>query len=92
MFSKMPNYIELALNRAIRDMDRHEIGTAEYAKRLDIVSKLHKMREEEKPSAVSKDTLYVIGANLLGIFMIIQHEHVNVVASKAMGLLLRPRV
>lgn len=92
MFSTPPSLIQLALDRAIREMSRHEVGTVEYAKRLDLVVKLHKMKEEEKPSFVSKDTWAVIGANLLGIFMIIQHEHVNVVASKALGLVMKPRL
>ena len=92
MFSKPPSLIDMALDRAIREMNRHEIGSTEYAKRLDIVIKLHKMKEEEKPSFVSKDTMAIIGANLLGIFMIIQHEHVNVIASKAMNLVLKPRI
>jgi len=41
---------------------------------------------------VSRDTLAVIGANLLGILMIIKHENVNVITSRAMGLILSPRV
>lgn len=92
MFSKPPSFIELALNRAIRELDRHEVGSAEYAKRLDVVSKLHKMKEEEKPSEVSKDTWAVIGANLLGIFMIINAEYARVLSARAMSLVLKPRV
>ena len=92
MFSSRPSLIDLALERAIREMNRHEIGSAEYAKRLEIVSKLHKMREEEKPSSVSRDTILVVGANLLGIFVIVLHENVNVIASKALNLIMKPRV
>ena len=83
--------LELAIDRAFTQMYIHDVGSEEYLKRLDVVTKLHKLKEDEKTSNVSKDTLVLAGANLLGIFMIIKHENVNVITSKAIGLLFRPR-
>jgi len=70
----------------------YDAGSEEYREALDALVKLHKMKEDEKPKPVSKDTLVIVGANLLGILMIISHERVNVVTSKAIGVLLRPRL
>jgi hypothetical protein len=86
-----PTLLDRATDKAIRALDNHQIGSQDYVKTLDSVIKLHKMKEEEKPSSVSRDTLIIAGTNLLGIIMIIRHEHVNVIASKAMNLVLKPR-
>jgi hypothetical protein len=83
--------LEKAVNRALHQLDYLDTGSEEYARTMDSLVKLHKMKEEEKPSSVSKDTMAIIGANLLGIILIISHERVNVITSKAFGLLLRPK-
>lgn len=83
--------MEREIDRAVRELVNHPIGSEEYNQTLDAIVKLHKMKEEEKPDEVSKDTLSMIGANLLGIFMIIKHEQFNVITSKAMNLLFRIR-
>jgi hypothetical protein len=70
----------------------YDAGSEEYREALDALVKLHKLKEDEKPKPVSKDTLVIVAANLIGIIMIIKHEHVNVVTSKAIGVLLRPRL
>ena len=80
--------IDVEIDRAFRELRSHEVGTQEYSKVLDIVAKLHDMKEDQKPSQVSKDTLANIGANLLGILMIIKHEHVgNFISSRAFSLI-----
>lgn len=91
MFWKQhPTLLEMATDKAIRALNGHEIGSDDYNKILEDVVKLHKMKEEET-SSVSKDTLAIIGANLLGILLIIKHENVNVITSKAMNLVMKPR-
>jgi hypothetical protein len=80
--------IDIEIDRAFRELKTHTVGTQEYVKLLDIISKLYDMKEDQKPSQVSKDTLAVIGANLLGILMIIKHEHVgNFISSRAFSLI-----
>jgi hypothetical protein len=84
--------LEVAVNRAIRSLNVYEAGSEEYREALDALVKLHKMKEDEKPKPVSRDTMLIVGANLIGILMIIKHEHVNVVTSKAAGMVLRPKL
>jgi exopolyphosphatase/pppGpp-phosphohydrolase len=67
------------------------IDSAEYAKMLRTAERLHEMLDKEKPSSVSKEALLTVGANLLGIILIIKHENVNVITSKALGFVIRPR-
>lgn len=74
----------------------------EYEKVVDQLAKLMKIKsqivethlkvsENEKPDRISKDTLAVIGANLVGIAMIIGYERANIIASKALGFIMRSR-
>lgn len=90
--SKERLLLESEVARAIRSLKNHEIGSEEYAKSLDHVVMLHKMLVEDKPASVSKDTMAVVGANLLGIILVIKHEFVNVITTRAFNLLLSPRI
>jgi hypothetical protein len=90
-FAKEPTKLDNAIDRALSRLSDQEVGSEEYVKTLEAVTKLHKMKEDETPNRLSKDTLAIVSANLLGIMLIIRHEHVNVVTSKAMGLVIRPR-
>jgi hypothetical protein len=82
--------LDTEFDRTILALDDHEPNSEEYAKILEIASQLHKMKKEES-SPVSGDTLLLVAANLLGIIMIIRHENVNVITSRAMNLILKPK-
>jgi hypothetical protein len=84
--------LELELDRAVYDLKNHKIGSETYEKTLNYVTVLQKLKENaESKGSVSKETMLVVGANLLGILMIIKHENVNVITSKAMNFVIRPR-
>jgi hypothetical protein len=83
--------LEEELERAIACLKTALTDSEDYAKMLSSVERLHGMLDEEKPKSVSKDTLATIAANLAGIFMIIKHERVNVITSKALSFVIRPR-
>lgn len=88
---KPPTLLEKEIERVMHSLSNHMIDSEEYSKMVDQLAKLHKLKEEEKPSQVHPDTWAMIGANLVGIMLIIRHEHVNVISSKAMGLVMKPR-
>lgn len=66
-----------------------EPDTKEYKKVLDQIERLHKLKDREHTNRfrVSGDTLVVVGANLLGIVLILNYEKLNVVTSKALGFI-----
>jgi len=82
--------LEEEIARNVRELKFHEVMSEDYQKRMDRLVALYRMKEEEKSRFGSKDTLTVVFGNLIGIFMIVKHEHVNVITSRAMQLLLRP--
>jgi len=60
----------------------------EYDLILARIEKLHKMLD--KPNRVSAETWALIGANLLGIVVIITHEYTHPITTKALNLAIRP--
>lgn len=44
-----------------------------------------------KSSKISKDTMAVIAGNLIGIGLILSHERLHVISTKALGFVLRGR-
>jgi hypothetical protein len=88
-----PEMLDVVLNNAISVMLSHEKDSEEYARQVDRVIKLLELRvQHSAKSSVSKDTLATVGANLLGIIMIIKHESVNVITSKALSFVIKPRI
>lgn len=92
MFAKSEamQLLEEEINRNLRELKFHEATSDEYQKRMDRLVALYRMKEEEKSRFGSKDTLAVVVGNLMGIFMIVKHEHVNVLTSRAMQLIRMP--
>lgn len=84
--------LELVYDQAVRELLFKQVGSEEYEKTLAQVAKIHGLLKDEKSARVSRDTLAVIGANLLGILMIIRHENINVITSRAMGLITQAKV
>lgn len=94
MFNRTPRAkteLEKALDRALTQLDNSQVDSKEYGEILDRVAKLHKMKEDEKPKSVSKDTMAMIAANLFGIVLIISTEREHVITTKAMQMLARPK-
>jgi len=83
--------LDLGGEIALADLMKHQVGSPEYEKAMTYIIQLQRIRESEyKTGSVSKDTMAIILANILGILIIIKAEHLNVVNSKAIGLLLKP--
>lgn len=89
MFTKKqidPNLAK-ALDKAYAKLLKPDITDEDFGKNVDQVVKLYKLADENTAPRVSPDTLAMIAANLTGIVLILKHEHVNVIASKAFSLI-----
>ena len=120
LFSK-PTALNQAIDDTIAAMLKEKAGTQEYAKLVDQLTKLYKLkeidinavlkeadflnkqqqqeaetelkkldirqrlREMKLPFGMKPETLAIIAANLLGILLILNHERLNVVTSKAVS-------
>lgn len=88
MFAPKKNtYVDDEIARLVLELQGQDPKNEEYASILERLGKLQKIRQEEKPDRVSSDTIAVVAANLLGIILVIRHENVNVVTSKALSFI-----
>ena len=83
--------LESELDRALTRLKTEMPNSEDYTKMLSLVERLHDMLDEDKPEVVSKNTMLVVGGNLLGIIMILKHERLNVITSKALSFVIRTR-
>ena len=63
-----------------------------YNEKLKRIERLNDLIGEKSKKGISPDTALIVAANLLGIMLIISHERVNVITSKALGFVMRGRV
>jgi hypothetical protein len=84
--TKLDIEIESKLDE-LRDADQSQ----KYDPILVQLDKLYKMQELQNSNRVSADTWALIGANLLGIVIIITHEYTNPVTTKAMQFAIKPK-
>lgn len=81
--------LERVINNLLEDLV-HVTNPDLYATKVEQISKLTALRNENS-KRLSPDTLALIVANILGIVIIIKHEQVNVVTSKALSFVLKLR-
>ncbi len=97
MFSKKTKDEDPRLDEAIDslydELNSVMADSDEFPKIVEQLDKLYKIRalRDEKQDRVSKDTLFMIGGNLAGILLILNFERAGVVASKALGFVLKTR-
>jgi hypothetical protein len=90
MFTKKETWLDQEIARTDRRLKNETFGTEEYVKVFQFRLQLQELKNgNSKP--LSKETLVLAATNLLGIILIIKHENVNVISSKAMSLLMKAR-
>lgn len=91
MFTKKSK-ADLLLETEIESMLRHlsviGVDSAEYDQSLSYLKTLYSLKGNP-PTSVSKDTMATIGANLLGILMILKHERMDIITSKALNFVMK---
>lgn len=94
MFAKKipkPTRLDMAIDALLTQITDTPCDTAEYAKMVDQLTKLYKLKEIDTPKRVSQDTLYIIAANLIGIVLILSYERTNVLTSRAIAFVTKLR-
>lgn len=85
----IPDELDAAMLLALDTLKNTPPDNPDYATIADQITKLHNMREANKPQRVDPNTLLQIAANLVGIGMVTKYEKTNVIVSKAFGMLLK---
>lgn len=88
---KDPSSLDLAIEALIKELDTVTGDSKEYTKMTDNLTKLSAVKTSESSEKVNINTALIVAGNLLGVTMILAHEHIGVVTSKALNLILKPR-
>lgn len=94
IFKKEKTMLEKEIEAVLLDMKDMYVGSEEYEVALNHLSTLHEINSKEKKEKkwnVSPDTMAVVAGNLLGIILILKHEELNVITSKAMNFVIKGR-
>lgn len=93
MFNKPEDMTKLdkAINDLYERLNEVEESSPEYDIYTNQLKKLYEIKTSVNKDGnhIKADTLALIAGNLAGIFIITQHEHLNVITSKAFSLLLK---
>lgn len=94
MFKKDNNIagIETVIGIVTAEMVKTAPGSTEFDKLSEQLDRLNKIASSRKSDPVSKDGLLAILANITGIALIINHERLNVITSKAIGFIAKSRI
>lgn len=88
-----PTALDIAIDNLVSELAGYDANSEEYtaaAANLKVLVEAKAL--EPKPNVVSADTIAVIAGNLLGIVMILGFEKANVITSKSLGFVMKPRV
>lgn len=93
MFTKSntKSALQDAIDHLFTQMSASSGESAEYAKLVEQLSKLHALKDAESKRRLSPDTVAIVAGNLIGILLIVGHEHTGVVASKALNFVMKAR-
>lgn len=84
--------LDKVIDSILDDMSKLEANSDEYGDMANNLEKLLKAKSYEKQKGISPDTIAIVAANLIGIVLILKHEKVDIITSKAMGFILKGRV
>jgi hypothetical protein len=86
MFKRTPDPqdepLEEAIDSVLQDMKGYHAESEEYAKCVNQLDKLYKLKPEKR-ERVKPDTALTVAGNLVGICLIVFHEKAHVITTKA---------
>lgn len=89
MFKKEPKQIDKAMDQIYTELDMVDPSSEEYTTAVKNLETLSRIKSGSK---INKDTLIGAGANLIGIFAVLNFERIGVVTSKAFGMIRHIRI
>lgn len=93
MFRKNPEptNLDTIISNLEARVGRADPISDDYTKLVDRLADLYKIRAAQQPDRVSKDAMVAVLANLTGIGLILNHERIHVITTKALGLVAKAR-
>lgn len=73
-------------------LEAEEVNSEEFEKLMAVLERLYKIKENQKSDRVDAATKATIAGNLLGIVLILHHERVHVISTKALGFVTKNKI
>jgi hypothetical protein len=89
--SKTHAKLDAEIQSALEELEQLSKTSEEYGTLVERISKLHKLKTEEGPKRVSPDAVLFTVANVFGILWLTRYEKTDVINSKALGFVMKPR-
>lgn len=78
--------LEKEIDRRLKELEKMDLESEEYKKAVLNLKILYEAKSLDKKDILSKNQAIGVASNLIGIGMILKHEELNVITSKALGL------
>jgi hypothetical protein len=88
--SKADMLLEGEIESVLRHLSVSGVDSPEYPRAIDHLTDLYALKGDT-PDRVKKDTMALIAGNLMGILMILKHERMDIITSKALSFVIRTR-
>lgn len=79
--------LDVEIERLVNQLACMSTVEPEYAKVADNLKVLCEAREKRNDRVISSEALLTVGANILGILLVLNFEKTGVITSKAFGML-----
>lgn len=86
-----PTPVDSQIEAILLEMQSSGVTSTEYQLLLENLERLNDIKAKQGRDRISRDTLAIIGANLLGILVIVGYEHAHVMTSKALTHIIKPK-
>jgi len=83
--------LDVQIDAVLDEMQRKGVLHEDYPKLMSYLERLHEVKTQQRRDPVSRDTLALIGGNLLGILLIVAYEQKHVMTSKGFTQIIRPK-
>jgi hypothetical protein len=81
--------LEEAIDKLLIKINNTPVDSEDYPKLTKQLKELYECKAKETPKRISPETLFSVGASLIGIFAVLEYEHGRVITSKAFGMVPR---
>lgn len=78
--------------RCLDEMGEWPQDSEEYQTRLAHLERLKKLKADDRPDRVDRNTLAVVGGNILTILIIVAYEQKHVLQTRGLPFLLKPKI
>ena len=84
LFKSEPTKVDEQIDKILLEMNNTPVGSIEYSELMQSLERLYKLKAKESPDRVSRDTMLIVGGNLMGILVIVAYERFHPMTSKAL--------